>query len=166
MEKEVLVEYLTEFKSLKIKTRKKIQRLREENLELSLHIDHLSEEVERSKKVEDKLTKELDLSKRNEEGLKRELDEAKKSLNRMASSIEKLDHILGVGKIPCDKKGLGFEDSQETSYSKKTVFVKGFGNIEASPVHTPRKKIDLGQCSKIAQVKVAPKRQPQANIPH
>ena len=36
----------------------------------------------------------------------------------------------------------------------------------ASPVHTPRKKIDLGQCSKSAEVKVVPRRQPQANIPH
>ena len=41
VEKEVLVEYLMEIKSLGMKTRKKIQRLREENLELSFHIDHL-----------------------------------------------------------------------------------------------------------------------------
>ena len=33
-------------------------------------------------------------------------------------------------------------------------------------MHTLRKKIDLGQCSKSAQVKVVPRRQPQANIPH
>ena len=98
--------------------------------------------------------------------MKRELDEAKKSLTRMNSSTKELDHILCVGKSPCDKRGLGFEDSQEISSSKKTVFVKGLGNIEASPVHTPRKKIDLGQSSKNAQVKVAPRRQPQANIPH
>ena len=100
--------------------------------------------MERLKKREDKLREELALSKRNEEGLKRELDEAKKSHTRMDSSTKKLDHMLGVGKSPCDKRGLGFEDSQETSSSKKTVFIKGLGNIEASPVHTPRKKIDLG----------------------
>jgi hypothetical protein len=122
--------------------------------------------VERFKKREDKLREELALSRRNEEGLKRELDEANKSFTRMDSSTKKLDHMLGVGKSPCDKRGLGFEDSQETSSSKKTVFVKGLGNIEASPVHTPRKKIDLGQCSKSAQVKVVSRRQPQANIPH
>jgi hypothetical protein len=166
VEKEVLVEYLKEFRSLEMKTTKKIKMLREENLELSSHNDHLSEEVERLKKREDKLREELALSRRNEEGLKRELDEAKKSLTRMDSSTKKLDHMLGVGKSPCDKRGLGFEDSQETSSSKKTVFVKGLGNIEASPVHTPRKKIDLGQCSKSAQVKVVSRRQPQANIPH
>ncbi|KAK1552620.1 hypothetical protein Q3G72_020482 [Acer saccharum] len=33
---------------------------------------------------------------------------------------------------------------------------------EASPVHTSRKKIDLGQCSRSAHVKEAPRRQPQA----
>ena len=92
--------------------------------------------MERSKKVEDKLTNELDLSKRNEEGLKRELDEAKKSLMRIDSITKKLDYILGVGKSSWDKRGLGFEDSQETSSSKKTMFVKGLGNIEASPVHS------------------------------
>ena len=70
--------------------------LREENLELLSHNDHLSEQVERLKKKEDKLREELALSKRNEEGLKMELDEAKKSMTRMASSTEKLDHILGV----------------------------------------------------------------------
>ena len=122
--------------------------------------------MERLKKREDKLREELALSKRNEEGLKRELDKAKKSMTRMASSTEKLNHILGVGKSPCDKRGLGFEDGKETSPSKKTVFVKGLNNKEVSPVHTPRKKIDLGQSSKSAQVKVAPRRQPQANIPH
>ena len=83
--------------------------MREENLELSSHIDHLSEKVERSKEVEDKLIKELDLSKRNEEELKREHEEAKKSLTRMASSTEKLDHLLGVGKSLCEKRGLGLK---------------------------------------------------------
>ena len=103
--------------------------------------------MERSKKIEDKLRDELALSKTNEEGLKRELDEAKKSLTRMASSTKKLDHMLGVGKSSYDKRGLGFEDSEETSTPNKTVFVKSLGNKETSPVQTPRKKIDLGQCS-------------------
>ena len=162
----MLVEYLKEFRGLEMKTTKKIKMLREENLELSSHNDHLSEKVERLKKREDKLREELALSKRNEKGLKRELDEAKKSMTRMASSTKKLNHILGVGKSPCDKRGLGFEDGKDISPSKKTMFVKGLGNKEASPVHTPRKKIDLGQCSKNAQVNVVSRRQPQANIPH
>ena len=59
--------------SSRLKNKKEIQRLKEENLDLLAHIDHLSEQVERSKNIEDKLRKELDLSKRNEEGLKREL---------------------------------------------------------------------------------------------
>ena len=80
----------------------------------------------------------------------------------MTTSTKKLDHILGVGKSPCDKKGLGFEVSREISTLKKTVFVKSLEKIEASPVHTPRTKIDLGQCLRSAQVKVAPRRQPQA----
>ena len=100
------------------------------------------------------------MSKRNKESLKRELDEAKESLTRMTTSTKKLDHILGVGKSPCDKKGLGFEVSKEISTPKKTIFVKSLGKIEASSVHTPRTKIDLGQCSRSAQVKVAPRRQP------
>ncbi|KAI9154416.1 hypothetical protein LWI28_026068 [Acer negundo] len=53
--------------------------LRAENLELSSHNDHLSEQVERLKKIEDKLRKDLVLSKRNEEDLKRELQEVKES---------------------------------------------------------------------------------------
>ena len=111
---------------------------------------------------EDKLKDELALSKRNEEGLKRELVEAKESLTRMTTSTKKLDNILGVGKSPCDKRGLGFQVSKDCSIPKKTVFVKSLGKIEASPVQTPRKKLELGQCSKSAQVKVVKTRQPQA----
>jgi hypothetical protein len=70
--------------------------------------------------------------------------------------------MLSVGKSPCDKRGLGFEDGKETSTPNKTVFVKSLSNKEASLLQTPRKKIDLGQCSNSAQVKVAPRRQPQA----
>ena len=70
--------------------------------------------------------------------------------------------MLGVGKSPCDKRGLGFEDGKEPSTPNKTVFIKNLSYIEASPVQTPRKKIDLGQCSHSAQVKVAQRRQPLA----
>ena len=136
--------------------------MKEENLDLLAHIDHLSEQVERSKKIEDKLRKELDLSKINEEGLKRELVEAKESRTRIVSSTEKLDHMISVGKSPCDKRGLGFEDGKESSTPNKTVFVKSLSHQKASPVQTPRKKIDLGQCSHSAQVKKMPSRQPQA----
>ena len=134
--------------------------MREENLELSAHNDHLSEQVDRLKKREDKLIEELDFSKRNEEGLKRELDEVKGSLARMDSSTKKLDHSLGVGKSPSDKRGLGFEEDKETITSKKTIFVKSLGKNDASLVQAPRKKLEIGQSSKSAQVKVVPRRQP------
>jgi hypothetical protein len=62
---------------------------------------------------EDKLKDELALSKRREEGLKRELEEAKASMAKMASSTKKLDHMLGVGKRPSDKRGLGYIDDKE-----------------------------------------------------
>ncbi|KAK0576621.1 hypothetical protein LWI29_020731 [Acer saccharum] len=161
VEKKVLAKYHAEFNDLAIKSTRKIKMLREENLELSSHNDHLSEQVEKFKKMEDKLREELVLSKRNEEVLKRELDESLESLARMDSSTKKLDHILGVGKSPCDKRGLGYEDGKKISTSNKTVFVKSLRNEETSFVQIPRKKLELGQCSN-AQVKKVPRRQPQA----
>ena len=108
VEQKVLAKYLAEFNNLVFKSTIKIEMLREENLELLAHNDHLSEQVDKLKKREDKLIEELDLSKRSEEGLKRELGEVKGSLARMDSSTKKLDHLLGVGKSPSDKIGLGF----------------------------------------------------------
>ena len=132
VEKKVLAKYHVEFNDLTFKSTRKIERLREENLELSAHNDHLIEQVERLKKREDKLIEELDLSKRSEEDLKRELVEVKGSLAKMDSSTKKLDHLLGVGKIPSDKRGLGFEEDKETSTSKKTIFVKSRNFIGAN----------------------------------
>ena len=86
----------------------------------------------------------------------------KGSLARMDSSTKKLDHLLGVGKSPSDKRGLGFEEDKETITSKKTIFVKSLGSKEASLVQAPRKNLELGQSSKSAQVKVVLRRQPQA----
>ena len=111
------------FESSKLKNEKEIQRLKEELLRLSTQVDDLNDEVIRSMVEEDKLKYELALSKRNEEGLKRELVEAKESLTRMTTSTKKLDNILGVGKSPCDKRGLGFKVSKDCSIPKKTVFV-------------------------------------------
>ena len=73
----------------------------------------------------------------------RELEEIKESMTRMASSTQNLDHILSVGKNPQDKRGLGFEDGNETSTFKNTIFVKSLGNKEASLVQTPRKKLEI-----------------------
>ncbi|KAI9164818.1 hypothetical protein LWI28_002665 [Acer negundo] len=157
-----LQDYIVKFESSRLKNKREIKRLKEENLELSTQVDHLSEQVMRSKKNEDKLRDELALSLRNEEGLKRELEEVKGSMIKMASSTKKLDHMFGIGKSPCDKRGLGFDDGKETSTPNKTVFINSLSYKEASPVQTPRKKIDLGQCSHSAQVKVDPRRQPQA----
>ncbi|KAK1558510.1 hypothetical protein Q3G72_003173 [Acer saccharum] len=164
VEQKVLAKYHVEFNDLAIKSTRKIERLREENLELSAHNDHLSEQVERLKKREDKLIEELDLSKRSEEGLKRELVEVKGSLARIDSSTKKLDHLLGVGKSPSDKRGLGYEDGKKVSTSNKTVFVKSLKNKETSFVQPPRKKLEVGQCSN-AQVKMGPRRKSQAQPP-
>ena len=56
--------------------------------------------------------------------MKRELEKARKSMTKMASSTEKLDHMLGVRKRPSDKRGLGYIDDKEASSSSKMVFVK------------------------------------------
>ena len=118
---------------------------------------------------EDKLRDELALSKRNEEGLKRELDDARNLMAKMASSTEKLNYMLSIGKSPYDKRGLGFDDDKEIPTPNKTMSVKSLGNKETSSMHTPRKMINLGQCSYSAQVKVVSRRQPQAQptrVPH
>ena len=155
------------FESSRLENEKEIQSLKEENLRLSTLVDHLSSEVVRSMEDEDKLKEELALSKRNEEGLKRELRNARDLISKLTSSTEKLNHLLSVGKGPSDKRGLGFEEDKENLTPNKTIFVKSLGKKEASPVLTPRKKIDLGQCSHSAQVKVASRRQPQAQrVPH
>ncbi|KAK4844620.1 hypothetical protein QYF36_022391 [Acer negundo] len=138
-----LQDYIVKFESSRLKNKREIRRLKEENLELSTQVDHLSEQVMRSKKNENKLRDELAMYMRNEEGLKRELEEAKGSMTRMASSTKKLDHMLAVGKSPCDKRGLGFVNGKEISTLNKTMFVKSLSYKEASPIQTPEKKIDL-----------------------
>ncbi|KAK0593630.1 hypothetical protein LWI29_013343 [Acer saccharum] len=164
MEKKESAKYHTEFNDLAIKSTRKIKMLREENLELASHNDHLSEQVEKFKKMEDKLKEELVLSRRNEDSLMRELEEVRESMTRMDSSTKKLDHMLGVGKSPCDKRGLGYEDGKKISTSNKTVFVKSLKKEETSFVQLPRKKLEIGQSSN-AQVKMGPRRQPQAQPP-
>ncbi|KAK0594174.1 hypothetical protein LWI29_024006 [Acer saccharum] len=114
--------------------------------------------------MEDKLKEELVLSRRNEDSLKRELEEVRESMTRMDSSTKKLDHMLGVGKSPCDKRGLGYEDDKKISTSNKTIFVKSLKKEETSLVQLPRKKLEIGQSSN-AQVKMGPRRQPQAQPP-
>ncbi|KAK0583521.1 hypothetical protein LWI29_037786 [Acer saccharum] len=164
MEKKEFAKYHAEFNDLAIKSTRKIKMLREENLELTSQNDHLSEQVEKFKKMEDKLKEELVLSRRNEDSLKRELEEVRESMTRMDSSTKKLDHMLGVGKSPCDKRGLGYEDDKKISTSNKTIFVKSLKKEETSLVQLPRKKLEIGQSSN-AQVKMGPRRQPQAKLP-
>ena len=72
--------------------------------------------------------------------MKRELRDARELIAKLTSSTEKLNHLLSVGKGPCDKRGLGFEDDKEILTPNKTIFVKSLGKKEASPVQTPRKK--------------------------
>ncbi|KAK0585174.1 hypothetical protein LWI29_024248 [Acer saccharum] len=160
VKKKVLAKYHAEFNDLAIKSTRKIKMLREENLELASHNDHLSEQVEKFKKMEDKLREELVLSRRNEDSLKREFEEVRESMTRMDSST----YMLGVGKSPCDKRGLVYENGKKISTSNKTVFVKSLRNEETSFVQIPRKKLEIGQSSN-AQVKMGPRRQPQAQPP-
>ena len=159
MESIDLHDYIIKFESSRIRNKKEIRRLKEENLELLTQVDHLNGEVVRSMKDEDKLKDGLALSKRREEGLKRELEEAKASMARMASSTEKLDHMLRVGKRPSDKRGLGYINDKDASSLSKTTFVKGINIKMSPPPQHPRKKIDLGECSRSAQVHVALKGQ-------
>ena len=113
------------------------------NLELSTLVDHLSEEVVRSMMDEDKLKDDLALSKRREEELKRELEEVKVLMVKIASSAEKLNHMLRVGRKPSDKSGLGYIYDKDASSTSKTSFVMDMNiKMSPSPQH-PRKKIDL-----------------------
>ena len=104
----------------------------------------------RSMVDDDKLKDELALSMRREEGLKRELEEARATMAKMASSTEKLDRMLGVRKGPSDKRGLGYIDDKEASSSSKITFVKSMNIKMSPPPQHPRKKIDLGECSRSA----------------
>ena len=67
VEKMNVHDYIVKFESSRMKNKRELKRLKEEKLELSTHVDHLSEQVERSKKIKDKLIQELDLSNRNED---------------------------------------------------------------------------------------------------
>ena len=69
-------DYIVKCESSMMKIKRKLRILEEENLELSTHVDHLSEQVEKSKKNEVKLGDELTVSQRNEERLKREIGRA------------------------------------------------------------------------------------------
>ena len=165
MDRMALKDYIEKFESSRLKNKREIRRLNEENLDLSTQVNHLSEEVVRTMESEDKLIKELDLSKRSEEGLKRELEVARELMAKMDSSTKKLDHMLDVGKRPSDKRGLGFEDEKMSPTPSKTVFVKIMNLKESPPRQLPRKKIDIGECSRSAQMKVALRSPPQAQPP-
>ena len=155
-------DHLKRFESYRIKNEKEIQTLKEEILKLSTQVDHLSSEVVRSIKDEDKLRDELALSMRNQEELRVEVDKVRSLLVNMTMSKEKLDRMINDLMVRNDKRGLGFKNGEKTSIPNKTKYVKSLDKKEASLVQTPRKKIDLGQCSYSAQVKVALRRQPQA----
>ena len=93
-----------------------------------------------------------------------ELEEVEKSMIKMASNMMILDHMLGVEKRPSDKKGLSYIDDKEASSLSKMTFVKSIDIKEPLSSQHPRKKIDLGGCSRSAQVKVAPKGQAQGSL--
>ncbi|KAK0597388.1 hypothetical protein LWI29_024823 [Acer saccharum] len=66
-------------------------------------------------------------------------------------------------KSPCDKRGLGYEDDKKISTSNKTIFVK---SLKKEELHLCNflEKLEIGQSSN-AQVKMGPRRQPQAQPP-
>ena len=70
------------------------------------------------------LDEEVKRVKGNEDKLKKELEEARMSLAKFTLSMEKLNTMLGCGKMPSDKKNLGFVDEEATPSSNKTTFVK------------------------------------------
>ncbi|KAK0574789.1 hypothetical protein LWI29_029107 [Acer saccharum] len=167
-EEELMANFLALVSSHKSKSASEKEDLSQEEIDSSEEESDSSSSSKKKfveqKRREDKLIEELDLSKRSEEGLKRELVEAKGSLARIDSSTKKLDHLLGVGKSPSDKRGLGYEDGKKISTSNKTVFVKSLKNEETSFVQPPRKKLEIGQSSN-AQVKMGPRRKSQAQPP-
>jgi hypothetical protein len=168
-----LNDYKVKVESSMMRNKNEIRRLEEVNLELSSLVDHLCEEVVRSMEDEDKLKEELSLSKRREEELERELEEVKVLMAKMTSSTEKLDHMLRVGRKPSDKSGLGYIDDKDASSTSKSSVVMDKNIMMSPPPQHPRKKIDLGECSRSAQAFEAPKgqaqahtqRAPQANFP-
>ena len=156
-------DYKVKVESSMMRNKEEIRRLKEENLELSTLVDHLCEEVVRSMADEDKLKEDLALSKRREEELERELEEVKVLMAKMTSSTKKLDHMLGVGRKPSDKRGLGYIDDKDASSTSKTSLVMDMDFNMSPPPQHPRNKIDLGECSRSAQVFEAPKGQAQAH---
>ena len=57
-----------------------------------------------------------------------ELRDAKELITKLASSTEKLNHMLSVGRNLYDKRGLGFEDDKEIPTPNKTTFVKSLAS--------------------------------------
>ena len=52
------------------------------------------------------------------------------SLKKFSHGIEKLNHMLGLGKSSIDKSGLGYVKNHEKFIEPKAIFVKG--NDQAS----------------------------------
>ncbi|KAK0594982.1 hypothetical protein LWI29_002355 [Acer saccharum] len=126
-------------------------------------IDSSEEESDSSSSSKKKFVEQKVLAKYHAEFNDLALKSTRK-IERIDSSTKKLDHLLGVGKSPSDKRGLGYEDGKKISTSNKTVFVKSLKNEETSFVQPPKKKLEIGQSSN-AQVKMGPRRKTQAQPP-
>ena len=86
--------------------------------------------------------------------MKKELEEARMSLAKFILGTEKLNIMLGCGKIPSDKRGLGFVNEEVTPSSNKITFVK-----EIVPKLPPQysyhnKTLEVGESSKSAPMKI------------
>ncbi|KAK0582395.1 hypothetical protein LWI29_025146 [Acer saccharum] len=97
------------------------------------------------------------LVKVNEFRLKKELGEARNTFAILTLGSEKLNHMLSIGKMPNDKRGLGFIDDESTPSSDKTIFVKEFVPKLPPLSQHPMRKIKLGESSKSGQMKMPTK---------
>ena len=158
-------DFMRFFHNSRSKKKKEIQKLKEEKLELTSKVTHLSKEMSKAKELEEGLKMELVLAKKNEESLRKELMEARGLMAKMTSGTEKLDKMLSCGKSPCDKKGLGYVEEVEATPLKKTTFVKS-KEVESSqtPQHST-KWVEVGESSKQAQARIPTRAPPQARAP-
>ena len=133
-------DFMTFFHDSLKKKKKEIFRLKEDNLQLREKVILLDEEVE--------------LVKKNEDKLKKELEEARMSLAKFTSGTEKLNIMLGCGKMPSDKRGLGFVDDKATPSSNKTSFVKEIVPKLPPQSSCHKKTLEVGESSKSAPLKI------------
>ena len=130
-----------ELKQAHIQVLKELTSLTEENISLRSELDDLNENIAKDTEGFCELRDELEknnnalqekvdtLSQENSRlvakvaSLEKELDEARQQLSSFASSSNKLDNILTVGRSSHDRRGLGFIASTSSTPTTTPVFV-------------------------------------------